>query len=101
MRLEFIHPIYLPPVAESFLRKDFNFCEYLAYAYGKTLSAFFNTSWVTLLAVIAMADLVKMGNLNDEDTWRAYLNFSMPFAFLLAFLFYYLDFTRIQKVVYP
>lgn len=25
MRLEFIHPIYLPPLKESFLRKDFDF----------------------------------------------------------------------------
>ena len=38
MRLEFIHPIYLPPLSESFLRKDFNFSSYLGLAYGKTLS---------------------------------------------------------------
>ena len=37
MRTIFIHPIFLPPLNESFLRKDFNFSKYLAHAYAKTL----------------------------------------------------------------
>ena len=52
MRLEFIHPIFLPPLSEQFLRKDFNFAQYLGYAYGKTLKNFFNTNWVTIIVII-------------------------------------------------
>ncbi len=56
MRLQFIHPIYLPSLSEQFLRKDFNFAKYLGHAYGKTLKAFFNTSWVAFLALLILAN---------------------------------------------
>jgi len=60
MRLEFIHPIYLPPLSESFLRKDFNFAAYLGYAFGKTLSSFFNTNWVALIVILIFTELYKL-----------------------------------------
>jgi len=56
MRLQFIHPIYLPSLSEQFLRKDFNFARYLSYAYGKTLRAFFNTSWLAFLLLLVIAN---------------------------------------------
>ena len=62
MRLCFIHPIYLPPNSEVFLRKDFDFAMYLAHAYAKTLSNFYNNNWVAMLLVLLLADAFKMVN---------------------------------------
>jgi hypothetical protein len=56
MRLQFIHPIYLPSLSEQYLRKDFNFSHYLTLAYSKTLQNFFNTSWITLLFLFIIVD---------------------------------------------
>lgn len=42
------------------MRKDFNFAQYLAYAYGKTLKSFFNMSWVAMLVVLLVVDLAKL-----------------------------------------
>ena len=64
MRLEFIHPIYLPPLNESFLRKDFNFAQYLAHAYGKTLTSFFNNSWVSLLLLTICIEIFRVINIS-------------------------------------
>jgi hypothetical protein len=41
MRQEFICPTYLPPVAESFLRKDFDFGEYLTRSITDVLCQLF------------------------------------------------------------
>jgi hypothetical protein len=95
MRLEFIHPIYLPPVSETFLRKDFNFAQYLSYSYGKTLIGFYNTNWITLILIIIFANLYKMMDLNDDDIWKASINFVIPCVYLGIFLFFFLQFKNI------
>ena len=56
MRLQFIHPIYLPSLSEQFLRKDFDFASYLCHAYSKTLTHFFNISWLSLLFLLVLVD---------------------------------------------
>lgn len=60
MRLEFIHPIYLPPISEGFLRKDFNFAHYLGLAYGKTISGFFNISWLCLFLILIVSEAYRL-----------------------------------------
>jgi hypothetical protein len=60
MRLQFIHPIYLPSLSEQYLRKDFDFARYLRLAQGKTLKAFFNTSWLSLLLLLLIIDASKL-----------------------------------------
>lgn len=105
MRLEFIHPIFLPPLTECFLRKDFNFSQYLAYAYGKTLTLFFNTSWVTLLLIMVFVESIKVLFLSTDMTEstlsRQMLSVLPPIFFLIAFLLLDLSFRRIERVLYP
>ena len=105
MRLQFIHPIYLPPLKESFLRKDFNFAHYLAYAYGKTLKTFFNTSWVAMLIILVVVDLAKLlvTQSNEIDKFYGFPIFSMlpPLFFLVMFLWFYLYFRNIERRLYP
>ena len=66
MRLEFINPVYLPPLKEAFLRKDFNFAKYLAYSYGKSLTHFFNTRWMTLVFLIICVDLFTLSSFSKD-----------------------------------
>ena len=105
MRLEFIHPNYLPPLKESFLRKDFNFCQYLAYAYGKTLKTFFNTSWVALLVILIVVDLAKVvvtqSNEIDKSAGLSLISILPPAFFLVMFTWYFYHFRRIEKQLYP
>jgi hypothetical protein len=101
MRLEFIHPIYLPPLSESFLRKDFNFAAYLGFAYGKTLQGFFNTSWVALLVTMIFSDLYRLVYYSNGEWWGTLVNLVIPIVFLLIFLAYYFSFRKIQKVLFP
>lgn len=105
MRLEFIHPIYLPPLSESFLRKDFNFAQYLAYAYGKTLKNFFNTSWISLFFIMIFIDASKLALLHDEHPEASYkmyfLSILPPIFFLAVFLSFDMHFKNIERVLYP
>lgn len=66
MRLGFINPIYLPPLNECFLRKDFNFAKYLGYAYGKTLTHFFNTTCGSIILLLIVLDLFKLTELSKD-----------------------------------
>jgi hypothetical protein len=95
MRLEFIHPIYLPPLSESFLRKDFNFAAYLGFSYGKSLQSFFNTSWVALLVTMIFSDLYRLVYYSNGEWWGTLVNLVIPIVFLLIFLSYYFAFRKI------
>lgn len=44
LREQFINPLNLPIMTESYLRKDFNFALYTGYCYGKLLVKFFKWS---------------------------------------------------------
>jgi hypothetical protein len=52
MRLQFLNPIYLPMLTESFLRKDFDFASYLSKVMAKTLDKFLSIHLLTLLVLI-------------------------------------------------
>lgn len=106
MRLQFIHPIYLPPLSESFLRKDFNFAQYLAYAYGKTLKNFFNLSWVALLLILVLIDSLRIAYFattdpNEEILVMPIIVLTVPVIFLLSFLSFFFYFRKIERVLYP
>mmetsp|Transcript_44317 Transcript_44317/g.43010 ORF Transcript_44317/g.43010 Transcript_44317/m.43010 type:complete len:141 (+) Transcript_44317:1092-1514(+) len=101
MRLEFIHPIYLPPLSESFLRKDFNFAAYLGYAYGKTLQNFFNNSWVTLLLILVIVEIYKLVFFSNANWWAIMINMIIPIGFFFIYYIYFVQLTNIQKVLYP
>ena len=98
MRLAFIHPIYLPPVSESFLRKDFNFAMYLSMAYGKTLTSFFNISWITLLVLVLIASLWSICLAGILDFILPLL---LPGFFLAAFLLFSIRFRSINEKLQP
>lgn len=101
MRLEFINPIYLPPLKESYLRKDFNFAKYLSHAYGKTLMKFFNSSWISILFLIIIVDLFRLTNISKDDFSTTYINFILPVIFLIIFMIFFLNFRKIERVLYP
>eukprot|EP00347_Sterkiella_histriomuscorum_P016480 403353018 len=108
MRLIFIHPIFLPPLSESFLRKDFKFSHYLAHSYSKVLQQFFNTSWVSFLFIIIFVDMTKLiyghEQLTHKDFSSIFLplfNILPPIFFLGIFLSYLVNFKNIERVLYP
>ncbi len=102
MRLEFIHPIFLPPLNECFLRKDFNFAKYLAFCYGKTLSNFFNTSWVALLIILVSVNASKLVFISNEAFDHIKLISILPPVFFLGvFLIFEQRFKRIERLLYP
>ena len=113
MRLQFINPIYLPSLNEQFLRKDFNFAEYLSYAYGKTLRLFFNTSWLTLIVFLLIFNVFKIVypfntsvpkpiDFDDFMTILPYfLNLIPPALIFLLFFGLLTHFTKIERKLYP
>ena len=50
MRLQFINPVYLPVMTESFLCREFDFAEYLATVHSATVDDFLNTHFLALAA---------------------------------------------------
>jgi len=71
-------------MTESFLRKDFHFAMYLAYAYGKFLVRFFKWS---LFSVLILFGVVVFVNLMFEVTEDEMIDQLLRFlAFLTAFI---------------
>ena len=60
MRLNFINPMHLPIMTESYLRKDFHFAMYLGYCYGKILTRFFKWSLNTVLVLFGIVVLCNV-----------------------------------------
>jgi hypothetical protein len=52
MRQEFICPTYLPPLAENFLRNDFDFGEYLSRCLTSILASLFSFSWLSYILIL-------------------------------------------------
>lgn len=52
LRSQFINPVHLPTLTESFLAKDFDFAEYLTIQLGKAISEHFNIHFATLLSAL-------------------------------------------------
>lgn len=93
MRLGFINPIYLPPLNESFMRNDFNFAKYLGYAYGKTLTHFFNTTCGSIILLLIVLDLFKLTDLSKDKWANTWINFLIPVVFFIfnAIIYFYLS----------
>jgi len=107
MRLQFIHPIYLPSLSEQFLRKDFNFAGYLSLASSKTLEHFFTTSWLSLLLLLLLLDLSSLVSLTHQLTSDPHsllpllLYLVPPVLFLCVYLAFRAYFARIQAQLHP
>ena len=107
MRLQFIHPIYLPSLSEQFLRKDFNFADYLSLAYSKTLESFFNTTWLSLLLLLLLLDTSSLLLLTHHLTTDPHsllpllANLAPPALFLCTYLSFRAYFARIESQLHP
>ena len=107
MRLQFIHPIYLPSLSEQFLRKDFNFASYLSLAYSKTLQSFFNTTWLSLLLLLFLLDTSSLLILTHQLTSDPHsllpmlVNLVPPILFLGVYLSFRSYFARIESKLHP
>lgn len=66
MRLQFVNPIYLPMLTESFLRKDFDFARYLAKVHAKTLDRFFFLHWFSMQLTLPLLALCMLSFGNIE-----------------------------------
>ena len=83
MRLQFINPVYLPVMTESFLCKEFDFAEYLAQVHSRTVNDFLNTHFlaltlslpimvtflITLTSPGELISFLSLGNNNSAATW--------------------------------
>jgi hypothetical protein len=70
-RLSFINPVYLPPLSECYLRKDFNFAYYLGLSYAKTLEKFFTNSSVSIFIALIGASLFRVADLRDIEAFQS------------------------------
>jgi hypothetical protein len=93
IRLSFIFPVYLPPLSECYLRRDFNFANYLAMALSKTLSTFFSTSLVSFFVLFLLAC-----SFNSQDIKEAENALSLAITGLF-FLVYFSVFYFLRKKV--
>jgi hypothetical protein len=84
MRLNFINPMHLPAMTESYLRSDFHFAMYLGYCYGKILTRFFKWSLHTVLILFGIVVLVNVFfTITADDMIDQLLRFV---AFLTSFI---------------
>lgn len=77
----------------------------MAYAYGKTLTNFFNISWFTLVLIVAGMGLARLGwshSFTRSDPYgEPILETLVPFVFLLKFLLTYMHFKKIDRLLHP
>ena len=84
MRLNFINPMHLPIMTESYLRKDFHFAMYLGYCYGKILTRFFKWSLNTVLVLFGIVVLCNVFfTITADDMIDQLMRFV---AFITAFI---------------
>jgi hypothetical protein len=88
LRLNFINPVHLPSMSESYLRKDFHFAMYLAFCYGQVLTKFFKWSLFSLIIIFVLIVTLNITfeAITDEDTGM-YIKFTLLFiAFIILIL---------------
>ena len=85
MRQEFICPTFLPPMAESFLRNDFDFGEYLSRCICNQLCQFFHFSWFSYLFVMFGVCMWRIVVYNGE--MALYMTFGIFPASMIVCLF--------------
>ena len=70
MRLQFVNPIYLPALTESFLRKDFDFASYLAKVQSKTIEKFIYIHWASMIFALPLLSMCMLSFGNIELVHR-------------------------------
>ena len=115
MRIQFINPVYLPTLTESFLSKDFNFGKYLEHAHAKTITNFLNTHFFTLIcglplmslffvAITASKSFIAFFGVN-KPLIAAYLASAMQvfvcLAIVAVFSLIKQDFENIKSLIFP
>ena len=85
MRQEFICPTFLPPMAESFLRNDFDFGEYLSRCICDSLCQFFHFTWFSYLFVMLGVCMWRVVIYNGE--MALYITFGAFPAVMILCLF--------------
>jgi hypothetical protein len=114
MRLQFINPVYLPVMTESFLCKEFDFAEYLARVHSQTVTDFLNMHFIAMivsLPVLAFflisvtAPDVIMNFLNMDSFKDAWVLTITPLVILASILCVFqkvkCDQTQILKQLVP
>ena len=102
LRLNFINPVHLPSMAESYLRKDFHFAMYLSYCYGQVLTKFFKWSLFSLiiLFVLIITLNITFEAITDEDTGM-YIAFTLLFISLIILILLRACLTSAEKRLTP
>ena len=104
MRLQFIYPVYLPVMTESFLCKEFDFAEYLARVHSKTVNDFLNTHFVAMIVALPVLTfflvsitspevIMTFFNLTDKSK-AAWIVTAVPLA---LFLMIFAAFTKVRN----
>ena len=91
----------MPPLTESFLRKDFDFAKYLSYAYGKTLQNFLNISWISLVIVLVLVGFARflIAGAEANISILICINILPPLLFVCLFMAFYFKFKSIEKAL--
>ena len=85
MRENFISPSLLPVIAESFLRSDFNYSEYLGRSLSKVFSMVFSFTISSLLMCLLIVYIV-IGISAFKEEIKVNVFFPLVFYFLPLFL---------------
>ena len=100
MRQEFISPVFIPTITESYLRKDFDFSEYLGFCYGKTLRKFFRISipnyFIVFLFIVGFKELLAY-----NKTYFIFAMFGMPVLFWITFASIAYGISRVYRKLVP
>ena len=86
MRLQFINPVHLPVMTESFLCKEFDFAEYLARVHSQTVCNFLSTHFValTLSLPIMVTFLITLTSPGELISFLSIGNNSSSAAWILS-----------------
>lgn len=100
MRQDFISPVFIPNVTESYLRKDFNFAEYLGFCYGKTISKMFRISLVNYVLMYVFIVIFKELLVISKEIFIITL-FAMPVVFWICFSIIAYGLHRVKRKLVP
>lgn len=91
-RSQFMNPVHLPMLTESFLAKDFDFSEYLAIKLGNAINDHFKVHFVTLICVLPLltACFFYVGSASAATNDLVISNAIMIGIFALSITLFYL-----------
>lgn len=104
-RSQFINPVHLPTLTESFLAKDFDFGEYTAIKLGNTIEEHFKLHFVTLIFTLPLlAACFYLVGSNGQLHVSTVIQLSSIGIFILlvaVLTLVRLDLNRIQRQLFP